>query len=50
MFAQSRKVEPYILDGMEYYSVVLWHLKEEVELSFLAQELVELDRLAPQTW
>ena len=32
------------------YSTVLWHLKEEVKLSNLAQEVQGIDRLAPQTW
>ena len=29
---------------MEVYSTVLWHLRKDTELSFLAQELVEVDR------
>lgn len=36
--------------GMEVYSTVLWHLKKEVALSHLAQEVVALDRLSPHTW
>ncbi len=35
---------------MEVYSTVLWHMRKEVELSHLAQDAMELDRLAPQTW
>jgi hypothetical protein len=34
----------------QVYSTVLWHLKREVELSFLAQEMLALDRLSPQAW
>ena len=49
-FEWSRSVCPHRLDGMEVYSTVLWHLKKEIELSYLAQECVSLDRLAPQTW
>ena len=49
-FEWSRSVCPHRLDGMEVYSTVLWHLKKEIELSYLAQECVALDRLAPQTW
>jgi anaphase-promoting complex subunit 3 len=33
---------------MEIYSTVLWHVKREVELSYLAQELISVDRLSPQ--
>lgn len=35
---------------MEVYSTVLWHLRKETDLSHLAQEVVEVDRLAPQAW
>ncbi|EKX42490.1 hypothetical protein GUITHDRAFT_88045 [Guillardia theta CCMP2712] len=38
------------LKGMEIYSTVLWFLKREHDLCYLAQEMVALDRLAPQTW
>lgn len=36
------------LEGMEVYSTVLWHLKRDTALSHLAQELVAIDRMAPQ--
>ena len=49
-FEEARRREPHILKGMEYYSTALWHLQREVKLSMLAQELVEYDRNAPQTW
>lgn len=35
---------------MEVFSTVLWHQRKEVELSFLAHELIDLDRLAPEAW
>lgn len=35
---------------MEFYSTVLWHLREEVALSFLAQEAIALDRHSPHAW
>lgn len=49
-YEQSRKLEPYRLEGMEYYSSSLWQLHKEVELSVLAKELVEFDQNAPETW
>jgi anaphase-promoting complex subunit 3 len=49
-FERARRVDPTRLAGMEVYSTVLWHLKREVELSFLAQEMLALDRLSPQAW
>jgi len=36
------------VEGMEVYSTVLWHLKRDIDLSYLAQDLVGIDRLAPQ--
>lgn len=33
---------------MEVYSTVLWHMKRDADLSFLAQEMVAIDRMAPQ--
>ena len=36
--------------GMEFYSTVLWHLKDAVALSFLAQEAIALDRHSPHAW
>ena len=29
---------------------LLQHLKEDMKLSYLAQELISTDRLAPQSW
>ncbi|XP_043704639.1 cell division cycle protein 27 homolog B isoform X2 [Telopea speciosissima] len=49
-FTLARRAAPYILEGMDLYSTVLYHLKEEMKLSYLAQELISIDRLAPQSW
>ncbi|KAL1834007.1 hypothetical protein ACET3Z_003658 [Daucus carota] len=49
-FSQARLISPYSLEGMDVYSTVLFHLKEDMKLSYLAQELVSTDRLAPQSW
>lgn len=35
---------------MEYYSTLLWHLRKDVELSFLSHELLEVDRGSWQAW
>lgn len=35
---------------MELYSTLLWHLQRPVELSFLSQELVDIDPQAPEGW
>lgn len=36
--------------GLEVYSTVLWHMKKEVEVSYLAQEAIAQDRHSPQAW
>ncbi|XP_022754989.1 cell division cycle protein 27 homolog B-like isoform X2 [Durio zibethinus] len=49
-FSLARQVSPYSLEGMDIYSTVLYHLKEDMKLSYLTQELISTDRLAPQSW
>ncbi|KAL3613629.1 Cell division cycle protein 27 B [Castilleja foliolosa] len=49
-FSLARIISPYSLEGMDIYSTVLYHLKEDMKLSYLAQELISTDRLAPQSW
>eukprot|EP01125_Pyxidicula_operculata_P012546 TRINITY_DN4120_c1_g1_i1.p1 TRINITY_DN4120_c1_g1~~TRINITY_DN4120_c1_g1_i1.p1 ORF type:complete len:787 (+),score=148.05 TRINITY_DN4120_c1_g1_i1:83-2362(+) len=49
-FKLVRELEPYRLEGMEIYSTVLWHLKQEVELSYLAQQVVDTDKNSPSSW
>ncbi|KAB2027330.1 hypothetical protein ERO13_D05G027200v2 [Gossypium hirsutum] len=49
-FCLACRVSPYSLEGMDVYSTVLYHLKEDMKLSYLAQELISTDRLAPQSW
>ena len=50
VFKKARRLAPWQLEGMEAYSTALWHLKREVELSYLAQEVVATDRLSPHAW
>ncbi|XP_002968773.2 cell division cycle protein 27 homolog B [Selaginella moellendorffii] len=49
-FSWARRVSPYRLEGTDIYSTVLYHMKKDVELSYLAQEVVSMDRLSPQAW
>lgn len=39
MYEQVRKLEPHRTEGMEIYSTILWHMRKEIELSYLAHEL-----------
>jgi len=38
-FEKMSKLEPHALEGLEIYSTVLWHLKKEKNLSYLAQRM-----------
>lgn len=35
---------------MDVYSTLLWHLQDGVGLSTLAQDLLDVSRLAPEAW
>jgi anaphase-promoting complex subunit 3 len=42
--------DPGRLQGLEILSTVYWQLKKEVELAYLSQHVVDLNRLAPEAW
>ena len=35
---------------MELYSTVLWQLRKEIDISYIAQTAIGLDRLDPRSW
>lgn len=49
-FSLARLASLYAVEGMDIYSTVLFHLKQDMKLSYLAMELTATDRLAPQSW
>ncbi|KAL1875915.1 hypothetical protein VTK73DRAFT_9770 [Phialemonium thermophilum] len=49
-FRRLRILAPTRLEDMEVYSTILWHLKRETDLSFLAHELIEAEWHSPQAW
>ncbi|EKM83048.1 hypothetical protein AGABI1DRAFT_111570 [Agaricus bisporus var. burnettii JB137-S8] len=49
-FIALRELEPYRLWDMEVYSTLLWHLQKTVDLSYLAQELLNINPKSPQAW
>lgn len=49
-FRRLRILAPTRLEDMEVYSTILWHLKSETDLSFLAHELVDSAWHSPQAW
>lgn len=40
----------YRIKGLDLLSTVYWHLQKDVELSSLAQRVVDFDKLAPESW
>ena len=49
-FARLKTMAPARLEDMEVYSTILWHTKNEIELAFLAHEIVDIDHGSPQAW
>lgn len=49
-FRKMRVLAPSRLEDMEVYSTILWHLKRETDLSFLAHELIDSAWHSPQAW
>ncbi len=50
VFAEALRVEPYRLEGIEYYSTCLWHLRKQVDLCSIANYALEKSLFAPETW
>lgn len=50
LFLKVRQLDPVRTADMEVFSTILWHQRKDVELSFLAHELIELDRSSPEPW
>ena len=48
VFEEMRSVDPGRIEGLEIFSTVLWHLRKEVDLCYLAQQAMELERTAWQ--
>ncbi|KII88979.1 hypothetical protein PLICRDRAFT_108812 [Plicaturopsis crispa FD-325 SS-3] len=49
-FKAVRTLEPYRLWDMEVYSSILWQLGRSVQLSFLAQELLNINPRSAEAW
>lgn len=49
-YKRIRQIAPTRFDDMEIYSTILWHLKRETDLAFLAHELVDSSWQSPQAW
>jgi len=49
-YKRIRQLAPSRLEDMEIYSTILWHLKRETDLAFLAHELIDSTWQSPQAW
>ncbi|CAK93802.1 unnamed protein product (macronuclear) [Paramecium tetraurelia] len=50
VWKEMRQIEPNRLEGMDYYSSCLWHLKKQSELTYLAHQCLQISMQAPETW
>ncbi|KAL0477993.1 anaphase-promoting complex subunit 3 [Acrasis kona] len=48
-FEKMSTCEPYRLDGLEVYSTILWHMRKDARLSYLARRMNLIDPLSPNT-
>ena len=49
-YKRIRQMSPTRYVDMEIYSTILWHLKRETDLSFLAHELIDASWQSPEAW
>jgi anaphase-promoting complex subunit 3 len=49
-YKRLRQLAPTRFEDMEIFSTILWHLKRETDLAFLAHELIEASWRSPQAW
>lgn len=49
-FQEVWTMDPHRVLDMEVYSTLLWHLQNRVQLSYLAQQLFNINPRAPQAW
>jgi anaphase-promoting complex subunit 3 len=46
-YEMAYKLEPHRIEGVDYYSSCLWHLKKHVELTNLAHQSLQKTLYAP---
>lgn len=49
-YKRLRQITPTRCEDLEIYSTILWFLKRETDLAFLAHELIEASWQSPQAW
>jgi len=50
VYREALNLEPYRLEGIEYYSTCLWHMKKQVDLCELSNKALNISLFAPETW
>ena len=45
-----RQLEPHRMEGIDIFSTTLWHLKKEVDICYLAQNVSNFDRRSREAW
>lgn len=50
MYETMVKQQAYRLEGLEYYSTCLWHLRKQMDLCYIANYALERSLQAPETW
>ena len=50
VFCALHRAEPHRMEGLDLYSTTLWHLKKDVELSYVAQQATDFDKLSCESW
>ena len=48
-YEKVMKLEPYRIEGFEYYSTCLWHLKKQQDLIYLSNYCLEKAKDIPET-
>jgi anaphase-promoting complex subunit 3 len=49
-YKRAREIEPWCMEGMDFYSTAMWHLGKDIELSYLSHDLLEISRIEPNAW
>ena len=49
VYEKAMKLEPYRLEGLEYYSTCLWHLKKQEPLVYLSNYCLDVANNIPET-
>jgi anaphase-promoting complex subunit 3 len=49
-YREALNVDPYRLEGVEYYSTCLWHLKKHVDLCTVSNQVLKISLFSAEAW